>query len=267
MNGKSIFASRGAEGQTEDEANSPSPRGSAGFHRQAAATPRQRSFAEKFRARLRWVQVPAADAAAKAPPAAPNPAIDEVHSKDEEEPLIYLADLDDLDEFECGGAAFGRKRGGAETAASDAAPDIAGDRPLSARDLPRHQQTELRFIEPRPLPLPLPPRPPAAVIEPSPPPEPAQTPAESGQPQATPAPSLRVSPRRGADSGTALRRSKGWASFLGRTSFVLGRRRAADVGTASREPGATVARAQSEHAGASTDNAHVERRRTAVTRP
>ena len=67
-------------------------------------------------------------------------------------PPIYLEDLADFDEFDFGSAAVGKVH--AAIAAAKADKDFVSDRPLSARDLSRHQRNG-RFIEPRPLPLPL----------------------------------------------------------------------------------------------------------------
>src|ERR1051325_3299150 len=87
-----------------------------------------------------------------APPAAP---ARRDNATEEATPLLYPEDLADLDEFDLGGATFGRKRLSLESgpaAAGDSAEALQ-NRPLSARDLPRHQQRGLRFVEARPLPL------------------------------------------------------------------------------------------------------------------
>ena len=62
-------------------------------------------------------------------------------------PPLYLEDLADFDEFDFGGAAFGPKPRDAACGAGSA------PRPLSARDLPRHQQRGLRFVDAKRLPL------------------------------------------------------------------------------------------------------------------
>lgn len=112
---------------------------------------------------------------ASTPPAA-NPARSQPGG--EGETYLYPEDLADLDEFDFGGAAFRGKTSsaGAPAANANKAIELGGHRPLSARDLPRHQQSALRFVEARPLPL----RSPGAASAPQ---QPRPATKASGQPQ------------------------------------------------------------------------------------
>lgn len=117
---------------------------------EAAAGPVAQEPAEASRVTAATTVAPSADGAANVAPQLPA-----TSAIGEPEPYLYLEDLADFDEFEFGAATFRGKarQQRSDTGAANKASDVTDNRPLSARDLPRHQQPGMRFIEPRPLPL------------------------------------------------------------------------------------------------------------------
>jgi len=117
---------------------------------EAAAGPVPQEPAEANRITAATTVAPSADRAAGVAPRPPA-----TSATVEPELYLYPEDLADFDEFDFGGATFRGKarQQRSDAAAANKASDVTDYRPLSARDLPRHQQPGMRFIEPRPLPL------------------------------------------------------------------------------------------------------------------